>query len=146
MKVLTMSALMLSVIGMSGSLAAVTCQFYNRTPFDVIFSLDMPFARDKEITIPAGEQEVLNTGIYPVRSFLVYALINRHNNKGNDKDPKKVLIYESRGMKFINLKCALFIEPLLVKEDENGKKKLHLNALKFWATHETPSHGEQLNL
>jgi hypothetical protein len=49
-------------------------------------------------------------------------------------------------MKFINLKCALFIEPLLVKEDENDKKKLHLNALKFWATHETPSHGEQLNL
>jgi hypothetical protein len=141
MKLLAMSIFVLSIMGISCSLAAVTCHFYNRTPFDVTFSLDMPFARDKEITIPAGEQEVYNTGMYPVRSLLVHALINRLNNK----DPKKILVYESKGMKFMNLKCALFIEPLLIKEDENGKKKLHLNALKFWATHETPSHGEQLD-
>jgi len=142
MKLLCVSVLVVFFMGLSNFLDAVTCRFYNRTPFDVTFSLDIPLARDKEVTIPAGAQEVYNTGIYPIRSLLVHALIKRLNGK----KPKKVLVYESKGMKFMNLKCALFIEPLLAKEDENGEDQLHLNALKFWAAHETPSHGEQLDL
>jgi hypothetical protein len=140
MKSLRLLALL--AMGTTGSLFTVSCHFYNRTPFDLVFSMDIPLARDKEITIPAGAHEVYNTGIYPVRSLLVHALINRLNGK----KPKKVLVYEYKGMKFVNMKCALFLEPLLVKEEEKGAAQLHLKALKFWAAHETPSHGEQLDL
>lgn len=120
----------------------VTCHLYNRTPFDVIISLDVPLGRDKSITLPANSNDILYTGFAPIRGYTVEAMIA----KVNEKSPRKILVYESRKICFKNLKCSLFIEPVITCEAKDPKKKLHLDAIKFWVVAEQPERGEETAL
>lgn len=132
------------LILVSGNVMCVTCHFYNKTPYEMIISLDVPLAVDQEIKVPAGANEIVYTGFMPVRSYVVQALIT----KLNEKKPQKVLVYQSNRMSFRSLKCALFIEPLTLREAGKppSQKKLRLDAVKFWVVPETPDHGEEADL
>lgn len=118
-----------------------TCHFYNKTPFDIIIHVNVAIAPDKELHIPANNQEIVDTGIFPVRSYVIHALIY----KDNDKKDYDVQVYESTQMKYRTLKCALFVEPQRVTDpNQKDKHTISLDTLTFWVAPEHPEYGEQV--
>ena len=120
-----------------------TCHFYNKTPYDIIVNSDIPLAPDKELRIPANDQGTCSTGIFPVRSYIIHALVSNFN----DKNQQKIQVYESNNMEFRTLKCSLFIEPRIARDpNQKNKRILDLDSIKFWAVSEHPEHGEEVEL
>ena len=118
-----------------------TCHFYNKTPFDIVIHLNVALARDKELHIPANNQEMIDTGIFPVRSYVIHASVY----KDNDKKNFDVQVYESNQMKYRTLKCALFVEPQrLTDPTQKDKHAISLDHITFWVAPEHPEYGEEV--